>query len=223
MPLPTIKFYIREGLLPAGQRTSRNQASYDAQHLERLVLIRTLQDAGLRLEVIARALRAADNAKEHFVTAAIDALERPVAARPPDDSPEERAAEALLMKVVRKRGWLVTPQDVCVRDAVNALITIDKHFIQDEARPEELEVYVDAVEQIAKLEIADVAKPKSSSEAALRYAILGTVLMEPLILSLRRMAHVARTRKALGVGITSAGGGPAEPKTGAPAKRTKRR
>ena len=42
--LPTIKFYLREGLLPAGELTSRNQASYDERHVRRLRLIRALVD-----------------------------------------------------------------------------------------------------------------------------------------------------------------------------------
>lgn len=29
VPIPTIHFYLREGLLPPGERTSPNQAHYD--------------------------------------------------------------------------------------------------------------------------------------------------------------------------------------------------
>lgn len=39
-----IHFYIREGLLPEGQKTGRNMAYYSESHLERLRLIRRLQD-----------------------------------------------------------------------------------------------------------------------------------------------------------------------------------
>jgi len=74
VPLPTIKFYIREGLLPKGTSTTKNQADYGPDHLARLTLIRALKDdAGLGIEAIARALRAADDAKDEFVVAAIDA------------------------------------------------------------------------------------------------------------------------------------------------------
>ena len=48
VPLPTIKFYIREGLRPAGARTGKNQADYGEKHVERLSLIVALRDdAGL--------------------------------------------------------------------------------------------------------------------------------------------------------------------------------
>src|SRR5688572_21366531 len=78
VPVPTIKFYIREGLLPPGERTARNQADYGVNHVERLALIRALREAGaLPIETIASVLRAADSAKDDFTIAAIDALERP--------------------------------------------------------------------------------------------------------------------------------------------------
>src|SRR5262245_66444609 len=55
VPRSTIKFYLREGLLPAGAASARNQASYGSQHLERLALIRALREvAGLPLEAVAK-------------------------------------------------------------------------------------------------------------------------------------------------------------------------
>lgn len=44
--IPTIKYYLREGLLPPGRSTGRNQASYDDGHARRLKLIRVLLDVG---------------------------------------------------------------------------------------------------------------------------------------------------------------------------------
>lgn len=40
----TIRFYIREGLLPAPARTHRNSATYSDEHLARLLTIRRLKD-----------------------------------------------------------------------------------------------------------------------------------------------------------------------------------
>jgi DNA-binding transcriptional MerR regulator len=196
VPLPSIKFYIREGLLPAGQRTSKNQADYGPAHVERLALIRALQEAaGLRLDAIARALRAADTAKADFVIAAIDALERP--AQPQvADAAAYREAERGLLELSKRRGWNVSGDDVSVRDAVLAAVRIERWF-EPNGVFEELEPYFDAVDLIAKHEIPEDWAPDASPEAALRYAMLGTVLFEPLILALRRMAHVARTRKLL--------------------------
>jgi len=39
VPVATVKFYLREGLLAGGEKSSQTQASYDASHLSRLRLI----------------------------------------------------------------------------------------------------------------------------------------------------------------------------------------
>jgi DNA-binding transcriptional MerR regulator len=49
------------------------------------------------------------------------------------------------------------------------------------------ELYADQMRQIAEFEIANV--PTDSPAAAVRYVVLGTVLIEPLILALRRVAE----------------------------------
>jgi DNA-binding transcriptional MerR regulator len=46
MTVATIKYYIREGLLPAGTTISATQAEYDSAHVDRLRLIRALVDVG---------------------------------------------------------------------------------------------------------------------------------------------------------------------------------
>ena len=42
----TIKYYVREGLVPGGDRTGYNQVTYDESHLHRIRLIRALLDLG---------------------------------------------------------------------------------------------------------------------------------------------------------------------------------
>jgi len=44
VPVPTIKHYLREGLLPEGVKTSRNMAYYPPELVERIGLIKRLQE-----------------------------------------------------------------------------------------------------------------------------------------------------------------------------------
>lgn len=46
VPVSTIKFYLRDGLLPAGRSTARNQADYGQEHVDRLRLLRILTKIG---------------------------------------------------------------------------------------------------------------------------------------------------------------------------------
>jgi DNA-binding transcriptional MerR regulator len=44
MPRQAIHFYIREGLIPAGHKTGRNNARYGDVHVERIRIVRQLQN-----------------------------------------------------------------------------------------------------------------------------------------------------------------------------------
>jgi AcrR family transcriptional regulator len=46
VPLPTIKFYIREGLLPGPRKARGTRAHYTARHLHRLELVKKIQSEG---------------------------------------------------------------------------------------------------------------------------------------------------------------------------------
>jgi DNA-binding transcriptional MerR regulator len=46
VPLPTVKYYLRAGLLPPGVATAANQADYGDRHLHRLHLLFVLLDVG---------------------------------------------------------------------------------------------------------------------------------------------------------------------------------
>jgi len=61
VPIATIKFYLRIGLLMPGRLSSRNQAWYSEDHVRRLRLIRVLLDvSGLRLAKLGELLAIVD-------------------------------------------------------------------------------------------------------------------------------------------------------------------
>ena len=61
----TIRYYEREGLLPAPARTEGNYRLYGSQHLERLVFIRNCRTLDMTLEEIQRLLALRDLPKEN--------------------------------------------------------------------------------------------------------------------------------------------------------------
>ena len=61
-PIPTIKYYIREGLLARGTPTATNQADYDESHVQRLRLIRVLREvADLSVATLTQVVAALDH------------------------------------------------------------------------------------------------------------------------------------------------------------------
>ena len=62
LPVPTIKYYLRERLLHPGEAVGATRARYDDSHVRRLRLVRALIDvAGMRLDDVRRVLTAIDD------------------------------------------------------------------------------------------------------------------------------------------------------------------
>jgi DNA-binding transcriptional MerR regulator len=193
VPVATIKYYIREGLLPVGERRAKNQADYGPRHVARLALIRSLRDAaGLPIETIARALHAADAAETESAVAAIDAVAPPERVPVDPSSPTFERAHALVLALAARRGWELRASDLAVRDAAHALALIAAGFGEGDA--EGLVPYFEAAEMLAAHELPEGWDQGGEPEETLRYALLGTVMFEPFILAVRRMAHCARSR-----------------------------
>jgi len=212
-PIPTIKFYIREGMLPHGDRIGRTQAAYGEAHLERLALIGTLQRAGLTLAVIKRALHAMDGMTgdtPEFMAIAVGTLASPAdgAAGP---ATLERA-EHLLRAVVERRGWDVAPGSPVWEATARACAAVLDAWPDALSAPG-LDRYAAVAETMAAFELPETWDPVRSPAEALTYVVLGTVLFEPLLLALRRLAHVHRgnTLRARRAAATDGEGGARSP------------
>lgn len=181
VPVATLKFYIREGMLPRGEAVSATRAEYGEEHLARLRLIAALADVrGLPLSRVREILNLVDAP----VDDPIETLGRAVGALPPyverdrDDHPRARAAIEEL-GLTYDAGFTAVAQ---LEEGLRAL----EHAGLD-ASPETLRRYSDAMRQVAAAEIAPVAA--MPLDEAIPYAVLGTALYEPVMLALRRLAH----------------------------------
>ena len=183
VPTATIKYYLRENLLHDGVLTSPTQAQYDETHVARLRLIRALLGPG-GLSV----------AKARQVLDAIDGADAPS---------NELLGVSRVVAILQRWGWCVSPKDRDSQAALlDALEAIDAAGFQ--LPPDALDGYAQAMLQVATMEIDHL--PTESPEAAVRYVVLGTVLNEPLILALRRLAEQHVSTERFGVGETPAAG-----------------
>ena len=111
LPIPTVKYYLREGLLPGGTPTAPNQADYGEAHIRRLRLIRTLREiGGLEIERIRRVIAAIEDetlSRHDLFGVAERARESARAsAKMTDDT---RQARAEVDRFVEELGWQVRP------------------------------------------------------------------------------------------------------------------
>ena len=185
--VPSIKFYLREGLLPAGERTSATQAEYGPEHVERLRLIRALIDiGGLSVATAQRVLEAIDSPdlplSYVFGVAQYAISDTSLYADVPEGSPGAAQVNAL----IENTGWLVSHDNPGRRGAARVLDTyadLGQNHIGDH-----LAAYAEAAELIARADLAAVAHHADVADMA-ETVVVGTILGDALNASLRRMAQ----------------------------------
>lgn len=181
VPVATIKYYLRIGLLHDGRLTAPRQAQYDDGHLARLRLIRALLGpGGLSVAAAGKVLRQLDDPpeSEHDLLGIV----AHAAAVLPEAQASHPRADALL----EQWGWNIDPGDHDARSRLEqALQGLAAAGFEPPAGF--LDMYASAMREVATREVEEV--PRTSTAEALRYVMLGTVLVEPLLLALRRLAH----------------------------------
>lgn len=195
LPVATLKYYLREGLLPPGEATSPNQARYDETHVERVRLVRALTEVGgLDLATVGRVLTCVDQPEIERLGILGSAQRALLGAEfvEYDSGSAPEAPRSRSRDWVQRRGWQVDLHDPVLDSLDRAWDACDAAGIGvDDAR---LDAYADAIERIADVDVASVP---AHPQAAVRQVVLGTVLVDPLLVALRRLAHqhVAVTRQ----------------------------
>jgi DNA-binding transcriptional MerR regulator len=184
VPVATVKYYLREGLLPAGERVSATWAEYSTAHSERLRLIRALVDgAGMSIAGVRRVVEAIEHPPtswHDFLGAAQSAITADIPATPAKD----RTRYA-----VEQLGWADTAHPETLGMLQSALDTVDRAGFP---LPEErLVAYGRAMEQVAEIDLDSLTTDTSDSGPAdaLRYVAVGTVVVDPVLIALRRLAQ----------------------------------
>lgn len=241
VPIGTIKYYLREGLLAPGRQTSRTTAEYDESHVERIRLVRALTDAGglgiaavrrivevldapgpARLDLLATAQHAllADEPAPSVATAPIvssvsagkgaDAAQGADAGQGPDGSEGTQGADGSegaqgaedaqgaddsevsepvdgtspAREWLSRRGWHTYGDDLLVARLERVWAACEAAGIQLD--DELMDGYAEALEQVARLDVDTV--PEDPDEAV-RRVVVGTVMLEPVLLTLRLLAQ----------------------------------
>lgn len=205
VPTATIKFYLREGLVPPGRATSATQAEYDESHLRRLRLVRALISArglsvsaakeivgslsevegdtyellGLVFGVWPGAGGGTDTGARRGAEAGVDAASGPDAGQ---DAGQDADVDALIAEL----GWDVTEFSPARRTVTQTLSTLRGLGIAYDWRA--LLPYARLAERTAALDLDQIEGPEDPLEKAER-AVQLTFLLEPALLALRRLAQ----------------------------------
>ncbi|MFJ7198370.1 MULTISPECIES: MerR family transcriptional regulator [unclassified Streptomyces] len=187
VPVPTIKFYVREGLLPAGRLTSPNQASYDAGHERRLRLIRALLDVGgLSLSAIGDVLRAVEDPAQPVHKVLGVAAKRLTPPQRDEQGPELEDARDEVAELLQRRGWRADAHGPAGESLAEVIVALRRAghggFV------ELLDDYAAAAEPVARADLDYVGR-RVAREDLVESVVVGTVLGEAMFGALRRLAQ----------------------------------
>ncbi|QFZ17609.1 MerR family transcriptional regulator [Saccharothrix syringae] len=184
VPVPTIKYYLREGLLPAGELTSPNQARYTEDHLRRLRLVRAMVElGGLSIAAVRDVLGALDDPEKslHKAMGTISA-----AMAPPDLDASDEAAREVARAFVERQGWTPRPDSYAFKALVAVLTTA--RDVGHERFTGVLDAYARACVPLAEADL-DYALGADSEDEALENVVVGTVLGDAAMAAIRAIAR----------------------------------
>jgi DNA-binding transcriptional MerR regulator len=198
MPVATIKYYLREGLLPAGERTSPNQARYGAEHVQRLKTIRALTEVGGLPLASVRAVLAAME-EENTPHKVMGVVQRELVPLIPDVPPEHFAwARETLAEIVGRHGWGELDLDKATVLDVVATLARYRELVH-ELPAARLEEYVQLAMRVAEVDLSTTADG-SSVERIIEITATAMVLGDHLFTGLRHLAQAVLSREVLGSG-----------------------
>ena len=184
--VPTIKFYLREGLLPAGNATAKNQADYCDKHLVRLRMIRALSTVGrLDLASIGRLLATAEDwgtSLPDLHRAVNEALQSHPDGRPMNDGAGD---VDFVQRLLTDVGWDIAA-DSPSRRMLGHVVTMMRQM----GCPADVEFFRPYAVEAARSARTEAALTPPVGAISERMAVMArSILMEAAVLALRRMAQ----------------------------------
>lgn len=219
VPVATVKYYLREGLLPPGVTTSATRAEYGQAHLRRLQLIRALVEIGeVPVAAIRKILAVADDesASVHQMLGAVQYELGPHPAAPPDEDPDWQGASRQVDDLIASLGWIIAPA-APARTLLALTLAALRRTAAAPPGPG-LRAYAEAMAGLAAGEVASLeatpgrlpagippagdpqagipqagtlsaGDPAEARVALAESAVVGMVLYERVIVALRRLAQ----------------------------------
>ncbi|MFE9061705.1 MerR family transcriptional regulator [Streptomyces violaceusniger] len=198
VPTATIKYYLRERLLPPGERITATKSEYGEEHLRRLRLVRSLIQVGRMPVATAReVLEAAEDeslSQNTRMGAAVWAL--PHGPEPDEDDPHAARAREQVDTVLRRMDWSYGQElgdtSPAYRMLVAAIASLDRLGYPHDT--EHLLVHARLAGELAVADL-DLVETYDTPPERIEAVVALTVLYEPVLLSLRRLAQTEESSR----------------------------
>ncbi|WP_433439375.1 MerR family transcriptional regulator [Nonomuraea sp. CA-141351] len=183
--IPTIKYYLREGLLHQGQQTAATRAEYDESHLRRLRLIRAMLEVGrLPVASIKKVIAAVEDESlpVHLMLGTAHYALSP--AVEPEPGEDWQIARDQVDRLIADLGWAIDPRAPTRDELAQTLVKMRQLGL-----PIDLTPYVEAARKLVSEVEMDKIPFDGPRDAAVEALVLGTVLYGKAFDALRRMAQ----------------------------------
>jgi DNA-binding transcriptional MerR regulator len=187
VPLATVKYYLREGLLPAGETTGPRRAEYDERHLRRLRVLRLLREVG---EVPVTSLRQIVDALDDEEMSVHDAMAQiaDVITAGPEPGEQDAASLAMVDELFGVMGWDDIRPESVDRLRLAALVSALNGPGPLGASVEVLSFYAGLADHLARTEISLVDHSVERSRL-LEDMVTGSVVYGQVFELLRQLGH----------------------------------
>ncbi|MFE2066845.1 MerR family transcriptional regulator [Streptomyces sp. NPDC059467] len=197
----TIKYYLREGLLPPGRQVNATTAEYDEEHLRRLRLVRAMIQVGrVPVAKVREVLGHVDDdslGRTIRLGAALWAL--PQVPEPDEDDEYVRAAHDEVGTLLDRLGWENAKQLTTISPAYRSLVLAVAAFrrLGYDWGAEVLAPYAELMHRTAVLDL-DLLETQPSEPERIEFAVLGAILNEPVLQALHRLAQEEESSRRYG-------------------------
>jgi DNA-binding transcriptional MerR regulator len=186
VPLATVKYYLREGLLPAGKTTGPRRAEYDDTHLRRLRVLRLLRDVGgvpvTSLRQVAEALDDESLPVHDVMTLVADVI------TPGPTMAVDPGSLSIVDDVLAGIGWEGVRPESMDRLRLAALVSLLNGPGPLAASVEVLSFYAALADQLARAEVA-LIDHETQREELLEQLVTGSVVYGQVFSLLRQLGH----------------------------------
>ncbi|MGX5183223.1 MerR family transcriptional regulator [Streptomyces avermitilis] len=202
VPLATIKYYLREGLLAPGRRVSATTAEYDEGHLRRLRLVRALIQVGRVPVATAREVlgHVDDDSLGRTIRLGAALWALPQVPEPDEEDENVRAAQHEVDQLLRTLDW-TTAQNLSSispahRSLVVAVATLRRLGYAWDA--ELMAPYAQLMHQAAVRDL-DFVETHPSEAEKVETAVAAAILFEPVLRALHRLAQEEESARRYGI------------------------
>ena len=187
MPVATVKYYLREGLLQPGHVTGPRRAEYDVSHVRRLRILRLLREVGdvpvTNLRLIMDALDDESLPIHEVMTLTADVI-----SAGPDPGDQDPASLTTVDAVIEAVGWDGVRPESVDRLRLSSLVSLLNGPGMLGADAEVLTYYARLADQLAKTEISLIDSRRERA-ALLEDMVTGSVVYGQVFALLRQMGH----------------------------------